>query len=70
MPSGLISGPLAHTRGSVLGALGYQGRTSAHTKLPEVRRFVSDLPLDVATDAGLLVRDHRLTREHRIDRTA
>ena len=27
MPSGLISGPLAHTRGSVLDALGYQGRS-------------------------------------------
>ena len=27
MPSGLNSGPLAHTRGSVLDALGYQGRS-------------------------------------------
>ena len=27
MPSGFISGPLAPTRGSVLDALGYQGRS-------------------------------------------
>ena len=27
LPGGLISGPLAHTRGSVLDAPGYQGRS-------------------------------------------
>ena len=37
MPSVLISGPLAHTRGSALGALGYQGRRSGTNGGPGLR---------------------------------